>query len=214
MRISRVRAPALPRLLFPGCRWRCIAGGRDAELLRRAGPAFGQFADLPGLLAGQVAGLRAVGSHIVEFPRPGSALGHEFPVAHADGAIARVAPPQILVRDGPVARQGRHKTYPGRRRNGFAFPLLRPATAGRRCPSMHAHADCGPPRRAGCGHAIRRGGSPAPTACRTVSSWPRPSPCRSRSRFPRCCSSDTPGPRATLPWAGKNPGSRQRPRCL
>src|SRR5688572_20994738 len=66
---------------------------------------------------------------VVKFPGAISFLRDEFPIAHADGAVAGVIPPKVIVGDGTILLQNRHQAETGCGWNRLAIPLRRfPAT--------------------------------------------------------------------------------------
>ena len=86
---SLARSLLGPRLLCFGIR-------HDVGALGPPFPFRGQFLHAIGLRGSEVVHLRAVGLHVVEFPRAVGAFRHEFPFAVADGAVALVFPEQRL----------------------------------------------------------------------------------------------------------------------
>ena len=74
------------------------------KLIHALLPSLGQFADLGGIRRREILGLGAVGREVVQLPRLVLG-GDELPVAHADGAVAFVSPPQVVVLH--VFRRGR-----------------------------------------------------------------------------------------------------------
>src|SRR5215472_18218546 len=62
------------------------------------------------MAGGEIPGFRTIRRQVVKLPRPGM-VGYELPVTDANGAIAIVIPPEIVVSDRAILREGGHETF-------------------------------------------------------------------------------------------------------
>src|SRR5262249_16285723 len=93
------RIGSAPRLAGP-CReldWVLVLRGGGREFVSALLPPPRQLADFRRVLRREVSRLGAVGGEVVQLPGPVAAGGHELPVPHADGTVALVLPPQVVM---------------------------------------------------------------------------------------------------------------------
>ena len=76
-------------------------------------PFPGELVDQFGMPGGQVIGLDAVVRQVVQLPGTARPLGHQFPVAGADGPVAFVLPVERFAVEGLVCER-RHQALPFR----------------------------------------------------------------------------------------------------
>src|SRR5262249_43549026 len=114
------RIGSAPRLAG-SCReldWVLVLPGECQEFVSALLPPPRQLADFRRVLRREVSRLGAVGGEVVQLPGPVAAGGHELPVPHADGTVALVLPPQVVMPYRAVAGEDRHEALAGRCRNG------------------------------------------------------------------------------------------------
>ena len=82
-------------------------------------PPLRQLADFVRVLPGEVSRLGAVRREVVQLPGPFPTGGDQLPVAHPDGSVAFVLPPEVVVSHRAIMGEGRHEALPGRRHSGW-----------------------------------------------------------------------------------------------
>src|SRR5665213_3357967 len=97
---------------FSGLTGGQVAGGIGAKFFFMPRPGLFQFRDFVRVFRGEIVRLGTVVAHIIKF-KGLFVVGDEFPIANADGAVAVMEPPEIVVAYGPVASEYRHKTLAG-----------------------------------------------------------------------------------------------------
>lgn len=89
-----------------------------AKAFSRLFPLGGKCPDLFGMLVSQIMHLGTIGFEVVQFPRTtmvvGFAFCRYFLIAHAQGSVAGMEPPQTLVPGGAIGAEGLHQANAGR----------------------------------------------------------------------------------------------------
>ena len=83
---------------------------RSREFFLMLFPGSREFFDFRGMPGGEIFGFGTIRSQIVKLPGP-VMVGYQFPVTDPNGAIAIMIPPEIVVSDRAVFREGGHETF-------------------------------------------------------------------------------------------------------